>query len=168
MNNNIVKVDYLIAKRNQLTADINKYWRIINTENVIKKGFSRNYDMKNLLEKIKELYEEQVIVKLRIQCVNMGMKLKELSPDANVVNIYRLSAMKEYSVRLGFVNTINSTQKAKKGKRKLPVTEVLTHNYIKARQAECQLVINELDKKVKEFNSKMEVDLFEAPICLAA
>lgn len=57
MNNNIVKVDYLIAKRDQLTADINKYWRIINTENVIKKGFSRNYDMKNLLEKIKELYE---------------------------------------------------------------------------------------------------------------
>ena len=134
MNNNIVKVDYLIAKRDQLTADINKYWRIINTENVIKKGFSRNYDMKNLLEKIKELYEEQVIVKLRIQCVNMGMKLKELSPDANVVNIYRLSAMKD----------------------------------IKARQAECQLVINELDKKVKEFNSKMEVDLSEAPMCLAA
>lgn len=168
MNNNIVKVDYLIAKRDQLTTDINKYWRIINTENVIKKGFSRNYDMKVLLEKIKELYEEQVVVKLRIQCVNMGMKLRELSPDANVVNIYRLSAMKEYSIRLGIVNTINPTQKAKKGKRKLPVTEVLTHNYIKARQAECQLVINELDKKVKEFNSKMKVDLSEAPMCLAA
>lgn len=168
MNNNIVKVDYLIAKRDQLTADINKYWRIINTENVIKKGFSRNYDMKVLLEKIKELYEEHVVVKLRIQCVNMGMKLKELSPDANVVNIYRLSAMKEYSIRLGIVNTINPTQKAKKGKRKLPVTEVLTHNYIKARQAECQLVINELDKKVKEFNSSTEIDLSEAPMYLAA
>lgn len=168
MNNNIVKVDYLIAKRDQLAADINKYWRIINTENVIKKGFSRNYDMKVLLEKIKELYEEQVVVKLRIQCVNMGMKLRELSPDANVVNIYRLSAMKEYSIRLGIVNTIHPTQKAKKGKRKLPVTEVLTHNYIKARQAECQLVINELDKKVKEFNSSAEIDLSEAPMYLAA
>lgn len=59
MNNNIVKVDYLIAKRDQLTADINKYWRIINTENVIKKGFSRNYDMKTYLRKSKSFMKSR-------------------------------------------------------------------------------------------------------------
>lgn len=166
--NNIVKADALIAKRDQLTSDINRYWKIINTENVVKRWFTRNYDLKILLDKIKELYEEQVNVKLRIQCANLGMKFKDLNPEANVISIYRLSAMKEFNIRLGEVRTINPTQKAKKGKRKLPVTEVLTHNYIKARQAECQLVINELDKKIKEFNSSTEIDLSEAPMYLAA
>ena len=65
--NSIVKADALIAKRDQLTSDINRYWKIINTENVVKRWFTRNYDLKVLLDKIKELYEEQVNVKLSIQ-----------------------------------------------------------------------------------------------------
>lgn len=159
LNNKIVKADYLIAKRDSLTKEINRYWSIINSENVVRKGYTRNYDMKNLLHTIRRLYDEQVVIKLRLQCANMGMKLKDLSLDANVINIYKLSALKEYYVRLGMIRTIDPVKKAKKGKRALSVTEELTRNFITARKTEVKLLINTLEKKVKDFNADTDIDL---------
>ena len=88
-----IKPNMLIDKRDKLTNEISRYWKIIATENVLKKGLTRNYDLKSLLIHIRATYDELVIVKLRIQCANMGIKLKDLSSDANIINIYKLSAL---------------------------------------------------------------------------
>ena len=68
-----IKPNILINKRDSLTSNISRYWKIIATENVVRKGFKRNYDMKALLTQIRAMYDELVIVKLRIQCANIGM-----------------------------------------------------------------------------------------------
>ena len=72
-----IKPNTLITKRDSITSEISRYWKIIATENVIKKGVSRNYDLKSLLVRIKALYDQLILIKLRIQCANMGIKLKD-------------------------------------------------------------------------------------------
>ena len=38
-----IKPNMLIDKRDKLTNEISRYWKIIATENVLKKGLTRNY-----------------------------------------------------------------------------------------------------------------------------
>lgn len=42
----------IIEKRDKLSADITRTWNIIKMENVVFRGFKRNYDMKVLLDSI--------------------------------------------------------------------------------------------------------------------
>ena len=115
-----IKANQLIDERNRISTEISRYWNIIATENVIKKGAKRNYDLKQLLIRIKALYDQSVIVKLRIQCANIGIKIKDLPKDANIINIYKLSAYNEYCVKLEETirkHTINPIIKIKKGKK---------------------------------------------------
>lgn len=166
-----IKANQLIAKRDNLTTEIARYWKIIKTENVLKKNLKRNYDLKQLLIHIIALYDDLVLVKLKIQCVNMGMKLKNLPKDANIINIYKLSAQNEYFVKLGEIikdHTINPILKAKKGKKALAVSEELTRSYLKARQNECSLTLNELRKKIADFNDNTDVEDDSTPLFLAA
>lgn len=167
-----IKKNPLITKRDNLTSEIARYWKIIKTENVIKKGFTRNYDLKALLATITTLYDELTIVKLRIQCLNMGMKLKDLPVDANVINIYKLSSLNEYFVKLDelmkYPYTIDPVLKAKKGKNGLSVTEELTHNYLRDKQNACNLQLNALRKKLADFNDNMDDSEDTVPLFLAA
>lgn len=162
------KITELIEKRDKLSAEITRYWSIINAENVIKKGFTRNYNLKELLTLIKILAEEQVNVKLRILCANMGIKFRDLSPESNQITVFRYGALKEYYVKLTMVKTIDPVLKAKKGKKNLRETEELTSNYLKSRAAEVLLQVNELNKKMIEFNETTEIEEDGAPMHLAA
>jgi hypothetical protein len=166
-----IKPNILITKRDKLTDEISRYWRIIKTENVIKKGFKRNYDLKTLLVTIRAMYDELLIVKLRIQCANMGMKFKDLPKDANIINIYKLSSLNEYYVKLGELiekHTINPVLKAKKGKRALTITEELTRSYLRGKQNECTLNLNELRKAIVDFNDNTDLSDDSAPLFLIA
>lgn len=166
-----IKPNILITKRDKLTDEISRYWRIIKTENVIKKGFKRNYDLKVLLVTIRAMYDELLIVKLRIQCANMGMKFKDLPKDANIINIYKLSSLNEYYVKLGELiekHTINPVLKAKKGKRALTITEELTRSYLRGKQNECTLNLNELRKAIADFNDNTDLSDDSAPLFLIA
>lgn len=166
-----IKPNILITKRDKLTDEISRYWRIIKTENVIKKGFKRNYDLKALLVIIRAMYDELLIVKLRIQCANMGMKFKDLPKDANIINIYKLSSLNEYYVKLGELiekHTINPVLKAKKGKRALTITEELTRSYLRGKQNECTLNLNELRKAIADFNDNTDLSDDSAPLFLIA
>ena len=166
-----IKPNTLITKRDSITSEISRYWKIIATENVIKKGVSRNYDLKSLLVRIKALYDQLILIKLRIQCANMGMKLKDLPKDANIINIYKLSALNEYMVKLDEMmkhHTINPVLKAKRGKKGLAVNEELTYNYLRAKKNECSLPLNELRKKIAEFNDNTDLNEEEIPLFLAA
>lgn len=166
-----IKPNILITKRDKLTDEISRYWRIIKTENVIKKGFKRNYDLKTLLVTIRAMYDELLIVKLRIQCANMGMKFKDLPKDANIINIYKLSSLNEYYVKLGELiekHTINPVLKAKKGKRALTITEELTRSYLRGKQNECTLNLNELRKAIADFNDNTDLSDDSALLFLIA
>ena len=145
----------LINERDRITNEIRRFWNIIATENVIKKGIMRNYDLKNLIIRIKALYDQLIVVKLRIQCINMGMKIKDLPRDANIINIYRLSAYNEYYVKLDEMmrkHTINPIVKQKKGKKALSITEELTYSYLKGLKDNITIVINQLRKNIANFN----------------
>lgn len=166
-----IKPNILITKRDKLTAKITRSWRIIATENVVKKGFTRNYDLRALLTYIRAMYEELVILKLRIQCANMGMKFKDLPKDANIINIYKLSALNEFYVKLGEMakeHTINPVLKAKKGKRNLGITEELTRTYFRNMQNGCLLTLNSLRKAIADFNDNTDLSDDSAPLYLVA
>ena len=164
-----IKPNTLITKRDSITSEISRYWKITATENVIKKGVSRNYDLKSLLVRIKALYDQLILIKLRIQCANMGMKLKDLPKDANIINIYKLSALNEYYVKLDEMmkkHTINPILKAKKGKRNLGITEKITRNYFRNKQSECLITLNELRKAIADFNDNTDLSDDTAPLYL--
>lgn len=164
-----IKPNTLITKRDSITSEISRYWKIIATENVIKKGVSRNYDLKSLLVRIKALYDQLILIKLRIQCANMGMKLKDLPKDANIINIYKLSALNEYYVKLDEMmkkHIINPILKAKKGKRNLDVTEEITRNYFRNKQSKCLITLNELRKAIADFNDNTDLSDDTAPLYL--
>lgn len=166
-----IKPNILIQKRDKLTEEIARYWKIIATENVLKKGQTRNYDLKNVLTQIKADYDQLVIIKLRIQCANMGIKFKDLKKDSNIINIYKLSALNEYAVKLSEMakyHTIKPAVKAKYGKKKLNVTEEITYNYFNTKKNECSLPLNELRKKIAEFNDNTEIDSKDTPTFLVA
>lgn len=165
------KPNILITKRDSLTSEISRYWRIIATENVIKKGCKRNYDLKALLTRIRALYDELLIVKLRIQCANMRMKFKDLPSNANIINIYKLSSLNEYYVKLDEMmkkHTINPVLKAKKGKKALSISEELTRSYLRRKQNECTLTLNELRKAIADFNDNTDLSDDSAPLFLIA
>ena len=166
-----IKPNMLIDKRDKLTNEISRYWKIIATEHGLKKGLTRNYDLKSLLIHIRATYDELVIVKLRIQCANMGIKLKDLSSDANIINIYKLSALNEYMVKLDEMmkhHTINPVLKAKKGKRNLGITEELTRTYFRNMQNGCLLTLNSLRKAIADFNDNTDLSDDSAPLYLVA
>lgn len=166
-----IKKNPLIAKRDNLTNEITRNWKIIKTENVVKKGFTRNYEIDALFNYTLSLYDQLTIVKLRIQCKNMGIRIKDLPADANIINIYKLSALNEYYVKLGelmqYPYTIDPVLKAKKGKKGLSVTEKLTRNFLREKQIACNLRLNELRKKIADFNDNMEEE-DEVPLFLTA
>lgn len=156
-----IKCNKLIEERDQLTVQIAKMWDIIATENVIRKGCVRNYDMKMTLIHIKHLYDKVINVKLQIQCANMGIKLKDLPENANIINIYRLTAYNNYIVKVDEMmkkHTINPLVKIKKGKRKLAVTEELTYSYLEREKNRYTLLANKIRKEIEDFNNNTEID----------
>lgn len=166
-----IKGNTLIDKRNKITNDISRYWSIIATENVVKKGTIRNYDLKALLNQIKALYEQLIIIKLRIQCANMGIKIKDLPKDANIINIYKLSAYNEYFVKIDEMlrkHTINPIIKVKKGKKALSVTEELTYSYLKNIKDKTAIECNQLRKDIAKFNDSNDLSDDTIPLFLVA
>ena len=166
-----IKGNTLINERNRITNDINRYWNIIATENVVKKGTIRNYDLKALLNQIKALYEQLVIIKLRIQCANMGIKIKDLPRNANIINIYKLSAYNEYFVKIDEMlrkHTINPIIKIKKGKKALSVTEELTYSYLKNIKDKIAIECNQLRKDIANFNDNNDLSDDTIPLFLVA
>ena len=166
-----IKGNTLIDKRNKITNDISRYWSIIATENVVKKGTIRNYDLKALLNQIRALYEQLIVVKLRIQCANMGIKIKDLPKDANIINIYKLSAYNEYLVKIDEMlrkHTINPIIKVKKGKKALSVTEELTYSYLKNIKDKTAIECNQLRKDIAKFNDSNDLSDDTIPLFLVA
>lgn len=160
---------YAKNRRNELSKDITKYWTIIKNENIISKETIRNYDLKVLLTKIQEMAEERILIKLYLQCINMGYKkFSDLPAENNYYTIFSLSEKQEQLFHLGKIKTIDPKIKRAKGKKNLNISEELTSAYISNIKNKLQIEINKLNKDLEDFNDKAELDIESAPICLAA
>lgn len=160
---------YIINRRKELSNDITKYWNIIKNENVIPKGGKRNYDLKTLLTKIEEMADERILLKLYLQCINMGYKkFSELPETNNYLAIYTLSEKAEQMFHLSKIRTIDQKLKRSKGKKNLNTTEELTSAFINTKINKLQLEVNKLQKDIEDFNNNATLDIESAAISLAA
>ena len=160
---------YIINRRKELSNDITKYWNIIKNENVIPKDGKRNYDLKALLTKIEEMADERILLKLYLQCINMGYKkFLELPETNNYLAIYTLSEKTEQMFHLSKIRTIDQKLKRSKGKKNLNTTEELTSAFINTKINKLQLEVNKLQKDIEDFNNSATLDIESAAISLAA
>lgn len=160
---------YIIARRKELSNEITKYWNIIKNENVIPTGAKRNFDLKALILDIQAKAEERILLKLYLQCINMGYKkFSELPITNNYLDIFTLSEKQEQLFHLSKIKTLDPKLKRAKGKKNLDKTEELTSAYISSLKAKLQLEINALNKKIEDFNNSAELNIEEAPLSLAA
>lgn len=159
---------YIITRRKELSNEITKYWNIIKNENVISKESKRNYDLKALLTKIDEMADERMMLKLYLQCINMGYKkFSELPVTNNYLAIFELSEKSEQLFHLSKIRTIDQKLKRAKGKKNLDTTEELTAAFIGARINKIQLKVNELEKQIEDFNNKAVLDITKPAKSLA-
>ena len=160
---------YIITRRKELSNGITKYWNIIKNENVIPTGAKRNFDLKALILDIQAKAEERILLKLYLQCINMGYKkFSELPITNNYLDIFTLSEKQEQLFHLSKIKTLDPKLKRAKGKKNLDKTEELTSAYISSLKAKLQLEINALNKKIEDFNNGAELSIEEAPLSLAA
>jgi hypothetical protein len=160
---------YIITRRKELSNEITKYWNIIKNENVILTGAKRNFDLKALILDIQAKAEERILLKLHLQCINMGYKkFSELPITNNYLDIFTLSEKQEQLFHLSKIKTLDPKLKRAKGKKNLDKTEELTSAYISSLKAKLQLEINALNKKIEDFNNSAELNIEEAPLSLAA
>ena len=166
-----IKPSDLLTNRDKLSREITSLWNIIRTENIISKSDKRNYDIESTYSRIKRLTDERIKTKLRQQCVNLGISFKDLNPNANVINIYKLCEITEQKVQLLDIlknHTIAPALKAKVGKKGLDRTEILTSAFVKKELKKADLLINELKKKIDDFNNEVEIEEEESSVYLAA
>lgn len=164
-----MKSTEILKKRDELNNSISKYWNIIFTENVVNRNYKRNYDLKELYNSIVAMASDRALYKLKALCVNMGIfNFEDLPTDSIQLDIFMLAELKEIKIRLGKIRTINPKLKTKKGKKNLLKTECLTSDWINARKNELSLQINEIEKKISEFNESHELNEDKAPMKLAA
>ncbi len=162
------KAKNIIEKRDNLSKNINKYWEIINVENVMSRKMKRHYDLKNLYSQITSMANQRALQKLKALCLNMGIKkFSDLPKDCIQHTIFQLSELQELKVRLGKVRTLSPKLKATKSKKALNMTETLTSDWIKARIKELDIQIIELKQKITDFNESNELEEGDA-IKLAA
>lgn len=159
----------LINTRKRLDNDINRYWKIVRTENIIPKDMERHYDIKKLIEMIQKLAEERVQIKLYLQCINMGLKkFSDLPEDNNYKTIFLLSEKKEQLVQLGYIKTLDPKMKRAKGKKNLNNTEAISSAYVTKLKNTLQLEINKLEKDRDEYNDNLEFEIETPMLSLVA
>lgn len=158
-----------IGRIKEISNEITFYWNKIKEENVIPKEAKRNYDLKALLQKIETLSEERILLKLYMQCINMGYKkFTELSKDNNYLNIFTLYEKTEQLFHLSKIKTLDPKLKRSKGKKNLDKTEELTSAYIAGLKNKLQLEINKINKDITDFNEKAELNIEAPALSLAA
>lgn len=154
---------YIINQRKDLSNEITKYWNIIKAENIVPKGTTRNFDLKALLTKIQEMADERMLLKLYLQCINMGYtNYSELPITNNYTNIFKLSELSEQLFHLSKIKTLDPKLKRAKGKNALNTTEELTSDFINNMKNKLQLEINKLTKDIEDFNNKASLNI-ESP-----
>lgn len=154
----------IINIRKNLDTTINKYWKIIRAENVMAKkaiaaGQGSGYDLKNLYNEIMQMTEKRIIIKGILMYLNMGVTSfsYEDFKKTNNYDIFAAGEAKEAIAQLKMIPTINPSEKASKGKKRMGKVESFTSAKIASLIKEQQLKANKFDAKLKEFNDNTNI-----------
>ena len=113
--------------------------------------------------------EERILLKLYLQCINMGYKkFSELPKTNNYLNIFTLCERKEYLFKLNHIPTLDKKLKRTQGKKNLDQIETLTSDYLNGLKKPLELEIINLQKQIDDFNETAELDIESPAISLAA
>lgn len=113
--------------------------------------------------------DERILLKLYLQCINMGYKkFSELPATNNYLAIFTLCEKQEQLFHLSKIKTIDPKLKRAKGKKGLNNSEELTSAYISTLKNKLQLEINKLNKDIEDFNESAILNIESAPMSLAA
>lgn len=144
----------IIDKRDKLSADITRGWNILKSENVVFRGYKRNYDMKKQLEEILDMCKERVESKLQAMAINLGFDDINDLPKGNIYpTIFEVGELKEIHRHLEYIPTLDPAVVKKYGKKKMKKTEVLTRGFITNLRNTLSIRINALNKELADHNA---------------
>lgn len=166
MKNNTIKLKSadIIAKRDEISTEISKYWKIIRAENIlsskeIKAGLGSGKDLKALYNTITQLQQKRIKTKALLMYLNMGyteFKYDEFKKTNNY-SIFAACEAKEAIAQLKMIPTIDPTAKAKKAKSTLGKKETFTSAKIASLLKNLQLEANKYNAEMEKFNSSTEI-----------
>lgn len=155
----------IIKLRDEICATKTRYWRIIKSENVMSKkakaaGMGSGFDLAALHNKILQMTEQLIKIKLMLQAINNASSNKvdfnyEEAKKTHYYNIFRACELKEQLSHWEEIlkkSTINPALKAKAGAKGTGKTETFTSAKITSIKKNLQLEINKIDAKIAEFN----------------
>lgn len=156
----------LLTTRKSIDDKINKYRKIIKTENVmpikaVKSSVGSGFDLKELYNTVSQLIELRIKIKGALQYLNMGINEinYEKFKTSHYYSIFKAGEEKEKLVFLNMLKEtcINPTIKSKKGAKGTGKREIFTSAKIASMIKSTQLEINKYDAKIAEFNENAEI-----------
>lgn len=157
----------IIIARKKLDENITKYWHIIKTENVmsnkaVKAGVGSGLDLKELYNKITQMSETRIKLKLMLNAINNGISSFNYE-DEKKKHYYTIFAACEEKEKLAhwkeiIKKTIDPKEKARKGMKGTGKREIFSSAKITQLINDLQLKINNLDTKIEEYNNSTDID----------
>lgn len=157
----------IIIARKKLDETITKYWHIIKTENVmsnkaIKAGVGSGLDLKELYNKITQMANTRIKLKLMLNAINNGVSSFNYE-DEKKKHYYTIFAACEAKEQVAhwkdiIKKTIDPKEKARKGIKGTGKREIFSSAKITSLIGNLQLEINNLDTKIENYNNNTSID----------
>ena len=157
----------IIIVRKKLDETITKYWHIIKTENVmstkaVKAGVGSGYDLKELYNKITQMAETRIKLKLMLNSINNGISSFDYETE-KTKHYYTIFAACEYKEQMAhwkeiIKKTIDPKEKARKGVKGTGKREIFTSAKITQLMNDIQLNINKFDAKIESYNNETTIE----------
>ena len=163
------KANNIIQTRDNISKDKAAFWHIIQTENIMSKkakkaGMGSGYDLLALYNRITQLAESMVKMKLYLQAINSGYTtFNDFKNQEHWHDIFMLCEKKELWKGLGKIKTIDPILKAKKGKS-ITQVESFTSDKVNQLRKNLQLDINTLLAKITAYNDSAELEVDDTTI----
>lgn len=165
----LVNSNDIISIRKRIDSDINKYWRVIRSENIMsddksKANVGSGYDLKALLNTIHQLSNKRVRLKMMLQAINLGMfdknkhiDLSLISKHTNFETIFQACELKEELSHLETIHTLKPLTEGTVVKHKL--IETFDGKAIGRMKHALLLKINKVNKQMEDYNNSTFIDL---------
>lgn len=157
----------IIIARKKLDKTITDYWHIIKTENVmsnkaVKAGVGSGYDLKELYNKITQMAETRIKLKLMLNAINNGVSSFNYEEEKKK-HYYTIFAACEEKEKIAhwkdiIKKTIDPKEKARKGVKGTGRREIFTSAKITQLINDIQLRINRLDADIETYNNRTNIE----------
>ena len=161
----------LIIARDNICKTKTRYWRIIKTENImptkaIKTNIGSGFNLKVLYNKILQMSNTLVKIKLMINAINSGITTFNYddAKKTHYYNIYVASELKEHLAHWEEIlkkSTINPAAKAKAGAKGTGKKETFSSAKITSIKKNLQLEINKIDALIAKYNEDTTLSIID-------